>query len=76
MLVRPYHRLLVSVWRWSWRAASYSSSTESGSLSSVATKEPQGKEVNVVVSSLRVDAVAAAGLDISRKCVGKIIFTI
>ena len=29
----------------------------------------QGKEVNMVVSSLRIDTVAAAGLDISRKCV-------
>ena len=29
----------------------------------------QGKEVNMIVSSLRIDTVAAAGLDISRKCV-------
>ena len=31
-----------------------------------------GKELTLVVSSLRVDTVAAAGLDISRKSVGSI----
>ena len=30
-------------------------------------EEPAGKEIQIAASSLRVDAIAAAGLDISRK---------
>lgn len=44
-----------------------------GSEPSSETPSSQGKEVETVVSSLRIDAVAAAGLDISRKYVGLII---
>ena len=61
-------RVLQSVLRWSRASVCSSTSSRPGSVE-VKEKEPQGKEINVAVSSLRVDTVAAAGLDISRKYV-------
>ena len=65
-------RLLQSVVRWRTVGCCRSrSSSGPGSVEETTGKEPppQGKEVKVAVSSLRADTVAAAGLDISKKCV-------
>lgn len=64
-------RLLQSIVRWRIVGCRSRSSSGPGCVEEITGKEPppQGKEVKVAVSSLRADTVAAAGLDISKKCV-------
>ena len=68
-------RELQSILRWSIVGCYRSTSTSRpGSVEerTGSGESPQGKEVKVAVSSLRADTVAAAGLDISKKCVALI----
>ena len=65
MLAARRYRVIYALWKQS--SASYT--TGSGSVEASKEPEGKGKEISVAVSSLRVDTVAAAGLDISRKCV-------
>ena len=59
--------------RWSIVGSCRSTSTSRSAANSdgemTGKDSPKGKEVKAAVSSLRADTVAAAGLDISKKCV-------
>ena len=61
-------RLLLRFSRQSGVLRLYCTATTDGSESAVSGEQPsKGKEITVATSSLRVDTIAAAGLDISRK---------
>ena len=78
LVTRRYYRVICALWKRSSTCYTTGHAYGHSSGSVEESKEPdpkgKGKEISVAVSSLRVDTVAAAGLDISRKCVSVCVY--